>query len=234
MNKLRNMLVAVIAITGLSTSAFAGSMSIGLVGSNLSAAAKGTETDRITAAGANIADTSTRSLSKNVDATVGTIYVEYTTDFRFPIALGVEYTPGQTEIHSGTRSDTELSVTGTSIHTAKPSTRQASAEMTNFATAYIEVPIYKGLYVKGGLANMTVNHKNDSGLGAATHLKGTNTGVGYKITTAGGYILKASYEETDYDTISLRSSNNSVAANSTAVSANVDTEAYRVSIGKSF
>jgi hypothetical protein len=234
MNKLRNMLVAMIAITGLSTSAFAGSMSIGLVGSNLSAAAKGTETDRITAAGANIADTSTRSLSKNVDATVGTIYVEYTTDFRFPIALGVEYTPGQTEIHSGTRSDTELSVTGTSIHTAKPSTRQASAEMTNFATAYIEVPIYKGLYVKGGLANMTVNHKNDSGLGAATHLKGTNTGVGYKITTAGGYILKASYEETDYDTISLRSSNNSVAANSTAVSANVDTEAYRVSIGKSF
>ena len=234
MNKLRNMLVAMIAITGLSTSAFTGSMSIGLVGSNLSAAAKGTETDRITATGANIADTSTRSLSKNVDATVGTIYVEYTTDFRFPIALGVEYTPGQTEIHSGTRSDTELSVTGTSIHTAKPSTRQASAEMTNFATAYIEVPIYKGLYVKGGLANMTVNHKNDSGLGAATHLKGTNTGVGYKITTAGGYILKASYEETDYDTISLRSSNNSVAANSTAVSANVDTEAYRVSIGKSF
>jgi len=234
MNKLRNMLVAMIAITGLSTSAFAGSMSIGLVGSNLSAAAKGTETDRITAAGANIADTSTRSLSKNVDATVGTIYVEYTTDFRFPIALGVEYTPGQTEIHSGTRSDTELSVTGTTIHTAMPSTRQASAEMTNFATAYIEVPIYKGLYVKGGLANMTVNHKNDSGLGAATHLKGTNTGVGYKITTAGGYILKASYEETDYDTISLRSSNNSVAANSTAVSANVDTEAYRVSIGKSF
>ena len=234
MNKLRNMLVAMIAITGLSTSAFAGSMSIGLVGSNLSAAAKGTETDRITAAGANIADTSTRSLSKKVDATVGTIYVEYTTDFRFPIALGVEYTPGQTEIHSGTRSDTELSVTGTTIHTAMPSTRQASAEMTNFATAYIEVPIYKGLYVKGGLANMTVNHKNDSGLGAATHLKGTNTGVGYKITTAGGYILKASYEETDYDTISLRSSNNSVAANSTAVSANVDTEAYRVSIGKSF
>jgi len=234
MNKLRNMLVAMIAIAGLSTSAFAGSMSIGLVGSNFSAAASGTETDRITAAGANIADTSTRSLSKNVDATVGTIYVEYTTDFRFPIALGIEYTPGETSIHSGTRSDTETSQSGSAVETTTTSTRQAAAEMTNFATAYIEVPIFKGLYVKGGLANMTVNHKNDSGLGAATHLTGTNTGVGYKITTAGGYILKASYEETDYDTISLRSTNNSVAANSTAVSANVDTEAYRVSIGKSF
>ena len=209
-------------------------MSIGLVGSNFSAAASGSETDRITAAGANIADTSTRSLSKNVDATVGTIYVEYTTDFRFPIALGIEYTPGETSIHSGTRSDTETSQSGSPVQTATTSTRQAAAEMTNFATAYIEVPIFKGLYVKGGLANMTVNHKNDSGLGAATHLTGTNTGVGYKITTAGGYILKASYEETDYDTISLRSTNNSVAANSTAVSANVDTEAYRVSIGKSF
>ena len=234
MNKLRNMLVAMIAITGLSTSAFAGSMSLGLVGSNLTAAATGTETDRLTAAGANVTDTSVRSVSKNVDATVGTIYVEYTTDFRFPIALGIEYTPGETSIHSGTRSDTETSQSGSPVQTATTSTRQAAAEMTNFATAYIEVPIFKGLYVKGGLANMTVNHKNDSGLGAATHLTGTNTGVGYKIATAGGYILKASYEETDYDTISLRSTNNSVAANSTAVSANVDTEAYRVSIGKSF
>ena len=234
MNKLRNMLVAMIAITGLSTSAFAGSMSLGLVGSNLTAAATGTETDRLTAAGANVTDTSVRSVSKNVDATVGTIYVEYTTDFRFPIALGLEYTPGETSITSGTRTDTELSKTGEEAVTAIPSTRKASAEITNFATAYIEVPLYKGLYVRGGLANMTVNHANDSGLGAATHLTGTNTGIGYKITTAGGYILKASYEETDYDAISLRSSNNSVAANSTGVTANVDTEAYRISIGKNF
>jgi hypothetical protein len=67
-----------------------------------------------------------------------------------------------------------------------------------------------------------------------SHLQGTNTGIGYKMTTAGGYILKASYEETDYDSISLRSTNNNVAANSTGVTANVDTEAYRLSIGKNF
>ena len=234
MNKLRNMLVAVIAITGLSTSAFAGSMSLGLVGSNLTAKASGTETDRLTAAGANVADTSTRTLSKNVDATVGTIYVEYTTDFRVPFSIGAEYTPGETTISSGTRTDSELSSTGNERTTAVRSVRAASAEMTNFATAYIEVPLYKGLYVRGGMSNITINHGNDSGLGGVSHLQGTNTGIGYKMTTAGGYILKASYEETDYDSISLRSTNNNVAANSTGVTANVDTEAYRFSIGKNF
>jgi hypothetical protein len=235
MIKLRNMIVAMIAIFALTTSAYAGSFSVGLTASNMDMKASGTETDRLTAAGANIADTSIRKKSITESATVGSIFVEYTTDFRFPIAFGVEYTPGEIEISKKlSRTDSELSQTGQVLTTAFSNKRTASAEATNFATAYVEIPLFKGLYVRGGLANMSVNHENDSNLGGSTHLTGTNFGAGFKHTTAGGMILKASYEETDYDTISLRSDKNSVAANSTGVKADVDTEAYRFSIAKNF
>ena len=234
MTKLTNILVAAIAITALSTSAFAGSMSVGLKVSSMDIKASGTETDRLTATGANVADTSVRKLSKEAGTTTGSVFVEYTTDFRFPIAVGLEYTPGETTIGSGTRLDSELSQTGNVNTTALANTRTAKAVASNFATAYVELPLFKGLYVRGGIANMTVNHRNNSALGAASHLTGTNTGIGYKVTTDGGWILKGSYEETDYDTINLRSDSNSVAANSTGVTADVDTDAYAFSIAKNF
>ena len=235
MNKLKNMLVALIAITAISTSSFAGNMSLGLVTSMMEVDASGTETDRLTAAGANIADTSVRTLSKNADTTTGSLYVEYTTEMRIPIAFGVEYTPGEATIQgSSSRTDSELSVTGVLLDTATPSTRSAGASATNFATAYVEIPLIKGIYVRGGLSNMTVLHSNDSGLGGSTDLTGTNLGVGYKMTTGGGLHMKLAYEQTDYDSINLRSSNNSVAANSTGVTADVDTSAVRFSLGKNF
>ena len=209
MTKLRNMIVAMIAIFALTTSAHAGSISVGLTASNMTMDASGTESDRLTATGTDVTDASIRKKSISKEATIGSIFVEYTTDFRFPIAFGVEYTPGEVEISGKTsRTDSELSSTGNVGTTAVSVTRNASAEATNFATAYVEIPLFKGLYVRGGLANMTVNHENNSNLGGSTHLTGTNVGGGFKHTTAGGMTLKASYEETDYDTINLRSNFN--------------------------
>ena len=64
-------------------------------------------------------------------------------------------------------------------------------------------------------------------------LTGTNLGVGIK-GNRDGYVYKLAYEQTDYDTFSLRSAGNSVAANSNGVKGDLDTKGVRLSIGKTF
>ena len=59
-------------------------------------------------------------------------------------------------------------------------------------------------------------------------------GVGVKGTTGGGMLWKLSYEETDYDGFTLKSTGNSVAANSNSIKGDVDTNAVRFSLAKSF
>ena len=236
MNKLKNTLIAAIAIATISlTSAYAG-MSIGVVGSVMDAKASGTETDRLTAGGANVADTSTRTKSVSDNNLVGSIYAEYTmSESSWPLSIGVEITPGTADISGKlSRTDTETSVTGNQFLGATSVKRSAEASVTDMATAYIEAPLFGGLYAKVGIASLTVNHANDSGMDNSSSLTGTNLGIGWKTTSASGYHIKASYEETDYDSINLRSTGNSVAANSTGVTADVDTEAFRISIGKDF
>ena len=236
MINIKNTIIAAIAIASISvTTAFAG-MSFGVVGSSLDLGASGTETDRLTAAGANVSDASTRTKAISEKATLGTVYLEYTmSESAWPLAFGVEYTPGTADISGQlSRTDTETSVTGDKVAVSNTVIRSASAEATNMSTAYVEAPLFYGLYVKGGLANITVNHTNQSNMEGSSNISGTNYGIGWKTETAGGYIIKASYEETDYSTISLRSINNSVTANSSGVKADVDTEAFRLSVGKAF
>ena len=48
------MLIAAIAVVGLSASSWAGTVSIGVAGSILEVEASGTETDTLTAGGANV------------------------------------------------------------------------------------------------------------------------------------------------------------------------------------
>ena len=57
MNKITNMLIAAIAIVAISTNVSAGTTSVGITGSALDVSASGTETDKLTAAGADVADT---------------------------------------------------------------------------------------------------------------------------------------------------------------------------------
>ena len=200
---IKNTIIAAIAIASISlTSAFAG-MSVGVVGSVLDVSASGTETDKITAAGANIADTSTRKKSISESTPTASVYLEYTLEKAWPI------------------SDRKV-------------IREAQASVTDMLTTYIEVPLFAGIYVKGGASHLTVNHTNDSLMAQSSSIGGTTFGGGWKTETDGGYIIKASYEETDYDAITLVSSGNSVAANTNTVKADMDTKAYRLSLGKNF
>ena len=232
---IKNTIIAAIAIASISlTSAFAG-MSVGVVGSVLDVSASGTETDKITAAGANIADTSTRKKSISESTPTASVYLEYTLEKAWPVSIGVEFTPGTADISNKfSRTDTEKSHSGTKLISDRKVIREAQASVTDMLTTYIEVPLFAGIYVKGGASHLTVNHTNDSLMAQSSSIGGTTFGGGWKTETDGGYIIKASYEETDYDAITLVSSGNSVAANTNTVKADMDTKAYRFSIGKAF
>jgi len=241
MIKLRNLLIATIAVVGLTTSSWAGTVSVGVAGSILEVEASGNETDTLTAGGANVADTSVRNKNIAEKTFTGSLFAEFTSDTRFPLTIGFEYTPGVADMQSKlSRTDSELSQTGTSATTAISSVRTAEAEATNFSTVYVELPIWKALYVRGGISHMDIDYvttatgTNGGQYSDNINLDGTNLGVGVKGTTGGGILWKLAYEQTDYDSFTLKSNGNSVAANSNTIKGNVDTNALRFSLAKSF
>ena len=242
MNKIKNMLIAAIAIVAISTNVSAGTTSVGVTASMMDVSASGTETDKLTAAGANVADTSVRTKSASDKTAVGSLFAEYTfSDSAWPVSFGFEYTPGTADISNKlSRTDTELSITGGLNTTANSVVRTASADATNFSTAYLEAPIWGMLYVRAGVSNIDINYvtTDTSTVGGSysdnISLTGTNLGVGLKGNTSGGTLWKVTYEETDYDGFTLNSTGNSVAANSNTIKGDVDTSAFRLSLAKSF
>ena len=241
MKKLNTVLAAIAIAAFTMTNVFAGNASLGIVASQLAVDATGTETDRITAAGANIADTSVRT--KTIDETTTTLsfFGEWTSATSYPITFGFEYTPGEANISDKlSRTDTELSQSTNVATTALTRVVTAEADATNFSTAYVELPLFKGLYFRGGISNIDIDYATtDTGINGGKYsdvisLAGTNLGIGWKMTTEGGTLIKLSYEDTDYDAFSLRSTGNSVAANSNAISGDIDTTSYRLSLGKTF
>ena len=239
MNNIKNMLVAAIAIVGLSTSAWAGTGNIGVVTSMISIDASGTETDTLTAGGANVADTSTRTKSISEDTFTGSIFAEYTTDTAWALTTGIEITPGKADIGGNfSRNDAELSTTGNVATTNLATSRTVEAAASGFGTLYIEAPIWGPLYVRAGASRMSIDYTTTSTANSgsytdAINLTGTNYGVGLK-GSRDGFVYKLSYEDTSYGDFNLRSTGNSVAANSNAITGNVDTSAIRLSVAKSF
>jgi len=241
MIKLRNILIAAIAIVGLSTSAWAGTVSLGVTTSLLEVGAEGSETDKLTAAGANVADTSIRKAAVSDETFTGSLFAEYTTDTSYPITLGFEYTPGEADIASSSRTDTEGSRTNIGKAVATQVTRTAKATASNFNTVYLEAPIYKYLYFRAGLSSMNIDYSynvtgaSNSGVyEEEIDVNGTNLGIGLKGNTAGGMLWKMIYEETDYDGFNITSKGNSVVANSNNITGALETSAVRLSLAKSF
>ena len=241
MKKLSTVFAAILLSAFTMTSVFAGNAAIGVTVSMLNVEAVGTETDRLTAAGSNVTDTSVRKKTVDDDTTTASIFAEYTTETSWPITLGFEYTPGTANISNKvSRTDTMLSVTGKQT-TALSAKRTAEADATNFSTAYVEVPLYGALYVRAGVSNIDIDYVTTT-TGAEAHGKytdnismtGTNLGIGLKGVTDGNMLWKLTYEQTDFDGFNMRTTGNSVAANSSAISGDVDTAAVRLSLGKQF
>ena len=229
-NKLAVFLTAVLMSFSTHALAFEG-LSIGTTYSSLDFSTSGYET----AAGA-VAVTGSASLEKNSTTKTGSgdivsVFAEYT--FSQGSTIGVEHISGTTEIGKGSRTQT---TTGGGL----AGTVTAKASISDPTTFYVE-PTYMfndsfGLYLKGGATRVTIEPKEVSDttpLVASTYnnqdVWGIMTGIGAK-AYYNNFFIKAEYVETEIESYSYQSTT----GNLHSITADVDTEETRFSIGYNF
>jgi len=199
MNKIKNMLIAVIAITSLSTAAFAGSIGIGVTGSYAAIAGEGKEADKTATS-----DASVRDANASNNATVGSIFVEYSFDRFNGLTFGYDSIPGSADVNSKTLSRTD-SGSGDADATNDDRARTAQATIENIHTIYVELPLgSSGLYLKGGQTSMDVNTKETTNSNYGnTSVDGTQWGIGVKRDIGTNLYYKVEGTKTDFDKIKL-------------------------------
>ena len=215
----------------------AGGFSVGVKGSYMEIEASGTEADKD-----GTADTSTRTKSVENEAFIAAIYAEYSLDDASwgaegnGITLGLEHIPGSADVSDKfSRTDTELSITDTVDTTSATVIRTASADVDNFNNLYLELPIYGSIFLRGGYTQVDVttletsDGGNSSTYGNET-LDGVNLGIGIK-GLSNGLVWKLAYEQTDFDTLSINSSQSD---KGNKITADLDTREVNFSLGYRF
>jgi len=233
MKILKKILIGLAATISLTSVAYAGSFGLGVTGSYTKIDASGSETSK--AAGTETE--SNQSISVDNDAFIGKLYVEYSFDDASwgsagnGITFGASYTPGTADVSDKVKSRTD--VTADSNETSDSRTSTAQAEIENYMNYYIELPLYKSIYLKAGMAQVDVNTLETSTLAAAGKygnktLDGTNLGIGFKGVTDSNIVWKLAYEETNFDTLNLTSTTGD------KIKADLDTSEVNLSIGYRF
>ena len=165
---------------------------------------------------------------------VGSIFAEYTNmGTSAGITFGVDYIPFDADIDKRSVAQSSL---GDEDSTATSGTNSVQGTVSDHITLYIQPGIMMGestmVYGSIGWVNATVNATTKSlsstNLNKDKDLDGTKVGVGIKHMLSNGMFLKADYSETDYDTVTYKTSN------STTGKINLDNTAFAVSLGKQF
>ena len=164
--------------------------------------------------------------AKNVVA-IPSVFAEYAFG---SISVGLDYIPLKADVSDKTRkrTETETSVTGTATTTTTSRTQSAQAELENHVTLYANYNFDNGLYLKGGVANVTLNTEESLGTGSKY---GNEDIMGYVFgfgVESGNWRTEVAY--TDYEDISLTSSvaRTGVTTNN-KIDADLDTLAFKVS-----
>ena len=159
---------------------------------------------------------------------IPSLFAEYA--FSDTVSVGIDYIPLSADVSDKTkkRTDTETSVTGTKTTTSTSRTQTANAELENHITLYANYNLDNGLYLKGGVAQVTLNTNESLGTGSKY---GEEDIMGYVIgfgVDSGNWRTELTY--TDYEDISLTSSvaRTGVTTNN-KIDADLDTVALRVS-----
>lgn len=148
-------------------------------------------------------------------------------------ALGIDYTPADQELGSGTGDDDDTESSGAN---------KASAELTGHMTIYGLLPIgSSGAYLKGGLARASIDTTENLATGTTygnADVDGIIVGLGFERDTDSGAFLRMEGTYTDYEDVKFNGSFNGNStgdsANRNIIDADVDALAFRISIGKAF
>ena len=236
MNTINKMLAAVIAITFVSTSSFAGSFGVGVAGHMIGVSADGVETTGGVESGT---ENSVKSATAGNTVGFGSLFAEYNFGDSERFTLGVDYIPGTATVNSKNLSRTD-GASGDGNDTAGTST--ANAELSSHYTYYGEFVITNGLFVKAGFSQVDVKTLDSttsagtSGLYPDVTLDAWTYGIGHKGTFGERGFYKVEGYMTDYDNFNATEVGASTTGTSTAskVSANLDVVGAALRIGMKF
>ena len=224
-------ILATLMLTTMSINfAKAEGFAVGVIGAYNMIEADGTETE------GTAADTSTRTKSVSNNVFTGSVFGEYSfTNVSYAdsgITFGVRYTPGSADVSDKVFSRTDTAEgTGVAGSSTGSVTYNAQAEVENYINYYLDLPLYKSMYVKAGWSQIDVNTKESGASTTGTYgnatLDGINYGVGVKGEN-GNIVWKLAYEATNFDTLNLTSST------SNKIKADLDTSEVNLSVGYKF
>ena len=229
-NKLAVFLTAMLMSFSTSAFSFEG-FSIGATYSNTDFSTAGKETTGVGNTGA----LEVNSTTKNGSADVGSVFAEYT--FAQGTTIGIEYIPGDAEIGKSSRLQSN-SVT-IPANDDLTGTITAKATISEYTRIYVE-PTWMandrfGVFVKGGAAHLSVqpSYTETAEVIQSTYKSEDVWGVMYGFGAKayfGNAFVKAEYLETEFGTYSHQSTT----GNKNKITADVDMEETRVSIGYNF
>ena len=209
----------------------AATKSIGITG--VSSTIDSTVTDDIDSNGT--IDT-TKELSNDIG--YGSIFFEVTKEGSGPgsLTFGLDVVPGSAELdaRSTTQQSTKAKAAGAAPQTT--GTNKGTVDLDRHITLYIQPGVtldngvtlfgtigYVNAEVEAGVTSISSTNKTED-----LSLNGFKVGAGLKKVFGNSLFIKASYNVTDYDDISVTTSNN------TKVTADIDNTAFELSIGKQF
>ena len=238
-------LASIFLVASTVTASYAGSFGIGIQGAITGIKASGSETSSV---GGSETDVSVRSADVSNDVVIPGFYAEYTADVDYlgSLTLGFEMVPGAADVSNSvlTRTDTETSVSGTPGGVSNEREFKGQAELSNYNTIYAEVPFPlfnltdNGAYIRLGFSQIDIDTTEKASGNGGTYgnasIDGINYGFGFKNNMTDNFVMKVSYEATDFDSINLTSKGNSTDSGTNSISANIDTWAIKVAMGYEF
>ena len=179
----------------------------------------------------------TTNTTKNIsnDIGYGSIFAEATSDANsagISLTVGVDYIPFEAEFDA--RSTTQATIKGKSTSSTS-GTNKGAADVSDHVTLYIEPAKDLGngltVFARAGImradVDILVQSVSSTDKTVSETLEGTQFGFGIKRDMGPGF-MKLSYTESDYDALSVTTSNN------TKVTGDIDNNALNLSFGKSF
>ena len=218
---MKKLVLSIIFLLGFSTTAYANNS----VGFTVSLAdVKSDVKDDIDNNGTT--DT-TKSLSNKI--AIGSVFFEKAVNDN--MSIGLDVIPFKAELDSRSTSQSSIKGAGTSTS----GTNKGTVEVSNHLTFYVQPQreIKDGLKVFGTLGLIKADVDSDVQSISSTNktvessLDGLKLGLGLKRETGFGFV-KLEYSQTDYDDISVTTSNN------TKVTGDIDTDILALSVARSF
>jgi len=227
-------ILATLMLTTMSINfAKAEGFAVGVTGAYNMIEADGQETEATVSGVASSGEITKKSVSN--DVFTGSVFGEYSfanvsyADSGF--TFGVRYTPGSADVSDKvfTRTDT---TSDDNEAVQDDGTRTAQAEVEKYINYYLDIPLYKNMYVKAGWSQIDVITKETTTIATGgtygnDTLDGINYGIGFKGEN-GNIVWKVAYEATNFETLNLTSTTDH------KINADLDTSEVNLSVGYKF